>query len=117
MFVVTVINFLLASLVTGNQLAGFVVFVRTGLVLDIDYPLSEKPELIHSTIQDMNILAVSVWARSLPVSIKSSLSEYLFISGGDIAQRSHCHLEGLGPFLGSTEGSPHSVHSVDWIRG
>ena len=37
--------------------------------------------------------------------------------GGDLVQRSHCHLEGLGPLPRSTVGSPHTVYFVVCIRG
>jgi len=40
--------------------------------------------------------------------------------GGDIIQRSHCHLEGLGPFWKlprSTAGNSHTIYAVDWSRG
>ena len=37
--------------------------------------------------------------------------------GEDICQRSHRHLEGLGPLSRSTVGRPHTICSVDWNRG
>jgi len=37
--------------------------------------------------------------------------------GEDVAQRSHCHLESLGPLPRSTLGNPHTVYFVDWNRG
>jgi len=37
--------------------------------------------------------------------------------GGDIYQRSRCHLEGLGPLPRTTVGNPHTAYSVDWSRG
>jgi len=73
MFVATVINFLLYSLDTGTQVAGFIVFVRKTLILDIDYPLAEKRESVDNALLNMNI--VHNWAAYLPVSIKLSLSD------------------------------------------
>jgi len=73
MFAMTVINFLLSSLNAGNQVAGFVVFIRKALILDIDYPLSEKPRLVNNVLQKVNM--VNIWAGTLPVSIKLSLSD------------------------------------------
>ena len=37
--------------------------------------------------------------------------------GEDIAQRFHCHLEGLGHLPRSTVGNLHTVFSVDCNRG
>ena len=73
MFAATVINFLLSSLNAGTQVALFIVFIRKALILDIDYPLSEKPELVNQALQNMNIVAD--WATYLPVSIKLLLSD------------------------------------------
>jgi len=73
MFVATVINFLLSSLNTGTQVAGFIVFVRKALILDIDYPLSEKRVLVNKALQSVN--EVSNWAFSLPVSVRLSLPD------------------------------------------
>jgi len=116
MFAATVINFCLSSLGTASQVAGFIVFIRKALILDIDHPLSEKQELLNNALQNTTI--VSVWAAGLPVSIKLSLSiPYLFMLGGGISQRSHCHVEGLGPLPRATVGNPHTVHFVDWSRG
>ena len=77
MFVATVINFLLFSLNTGNQVAGFVVFIRKPLILDIDYPLSEKLGLVYDALRDTNL--VIVWAANLPVSINLSLLDFVSI--------------------------------------
>ena len=71
MFAVTVINFLLSSLTTGNHVAEFIVHIRKALILDIDYPLSEKPDLADQALKNMGI--VGRWAAYLPVSIKLSL--------------------------------------------
>ena len=70
MFIATVINFLLFSLGTGTEVAGVIVFIRKGLtiILDIDYPLSEKPELVNNALRNGNL--VVFWAETLPVSIK-----------------------------------------------
>ena len=37
--------------------------------------------------------------------------------GGDIIQRSYCHLEGLGPLPRSAADNPHTIYAVDWSRG
>jgi len=71
MFTATVVNFILSSLNTGTEVALFIVDIRKALILDIDYPLSEKPGLINDASQGMKI--VTVWAQVLPVSIKLSL--------------------------------------------
>ena len=77
MFVTTAINFLLSSLSVGNQVAVSIVIIRKALILDIDYPLLEKAELVQNALRDLNI--VISWARSLPVSIKLSLSDLVSI--------------------------------------
>ena len=97
MFAATVVNFLLSSLNTGAEIAGFVVLIRKALILDMDYPLSEKPDLLKNALQ--NVTTVGFWAVGLPVSIGLSLldlasiharwryiSAILLLSGG------------LGPF-------------------
>ena len=66
MFVATVINFVLSSLDTGAQVAGFVVSIRKGLTLDIDFPLSEKLELVRRAVWRLDI-AID-WAENIPVS-------------------------------------------------
>ena len=73
MFVMTVVNFLLSSLSTGSDVAGFILFVRKALILDIDYPLPEKPELVNNALRGVN--AVGLWAGDLPVSIQLLLSD------------------------------------------
>ena len=72
MFVATVVNFILYSLSTGSDVAGFIVFIRKALILDLDYPLSEKPELVNNALRNMNLL--TLWATNFPVSIKLSPS-------------------------------------------
>ena len=66
MFIATVINFLLFSLRTGYEVT---LFIRQGLIiiLDIDYPLSWKPELVDHALRKG--ILVSPWAGILPVSI------------------------------------------------
>ena len=117
MFAVTVINFLLSSLFTGSRVASSIVFIRKALILDTDHPLSEKPELVIGALRNVNL--VLDWALSLPVSIKLSLPDpvSLFMLGGGVAQRSGCHLEGLGPLPRSTVRHPHTVRFVDRSRG
>jgi len=68
MFVATIINFLLSSLCFGSQVAAFIVPIREALILDIDYPLSEKPELVNDALRNVRI--VFYWTVSLSVSIK-----------------------------------------------
>ena len=72
MFVATVINFLLSSLNTGNQVAAFIVFIRKALniTLKTDYPLPEKPDLVNDVLRSVNV--VTFWAANLPVSVKLS---------------------------------------------
>jgi len=65
MFTATVINFLLASLNTGTEVALFTMFIRKILIPDIDYPLSERRELVDQTLQNMSI--VTNWTAYLPV--------------------------------------------------
>ena len=66
MFVATMINFLLSSLYIGSHVAGFIVFIRKALILDIDYSPSEKAESINNTLWNV----ISGWAEILPVSVK-----------------------------------------------
>ena len=72
-FVMTIINFLLSGLNTGCEIATFTVFIRKVLVMDIDYPLSEKQELVNSALHDLNIIYVWACADNLLVNIKLSL--------------------------------------------
>ena len=74
MFVATVINFLLSSLYTGSQVAAFIVPIRKALILNVDYPLSEKPELINNALRNVRI--IFYWTVSLSVSIKLSLPDH-----------------------------------------
>ena len=69
MFIVTIVNFLLFSVNTGNQIAGFTFLVRKALVLDIDYPLSEKRVLVNNVLHNLDI--IYFWTGYLPVSISS----------------------------------------------
>ena len=64
MFVVTVINFLLFNLTIGIQIAMFTVLTREALILDIEYPLSEKQELLELP----NLITVQLWSANLPVN-------------------------------------------------
>ena len=72
MFVATVINFILSGLSTGDYVCGFIVFIRQALTLDINYPLSEKPELIDHAV--LNVDIIRLWTSFFPVSIKLPLS-------------------------------------------
>ena len=84
MFVATVINFILSSLGTGSRVAIFIVYIRKALIVDIDYPLSEEPELLTNALRNVTIL--SSWAEYIGVSIKTSLSDPTFMLGGGISQ-------------------------------
>ena len=75
MFVVTVINFLLFSLSVGIQIAMFTVLTRKALILDIEYPLSEKQELLELP----NLTTVQLWSVNLPVSSALSLLDSVSI--------------------------------------
>ena len=77
MFLATTINFLVSSLNTGNSIALFIVFIRKALVLNIDYPLPERQELVNNALRNVNLVAI--WASSLPVSGKLSLLDPVFI--------------------------------------
>jgi len=74
MFVATVINFILCSLNTGDQVARFIVSIRKALVLDIDHPLSEKQELVNDALWNLNV--IGAWARYIPVSNNLSLPDF-----------------------------------------
>ena len=115
-FVTTVIDFLLYSVTTGNQVALFIVLTRKA-ILEIDYPMSEKQDLVHKAVRNYDLILF--WAGTPPVSINCRYYRipYLLIPRGDLAQRSHYHLEGLGPLSRATVGSPRTVYSVDWGRG
>jgi len=73
MFIMTAINLLLSSIHTGAYVAAFIMAVREFLILDIDYPLSKKPDLVKGVIQSM--VLVTFWTSALPVSIKLSLPD------------------------------------------
>ena len=116
MFAVTVINFLLSSLTTGNHVAAFIVYIRKALILNIDHPLLEMLDSLDQGLGNINI--VSRWTEYLPVSTKLSLSDLVSIMlGTGTFQRCHCRLEGLGPLSRSTVGSPHTVYCLGWNRG
>ena len=67
MFAATVVNFLLSSLETGTEVALFIVLIRKALVVDINYPLVERADLIGNALQSVSI--IGLWAGYLPVSI------------------------------------------------
>ena len=77
MFMVTVINFLLFSLASGTELATITLFIRKALILDIEYPLSEKRGLVKNTLQSLRTLLF--WSASLSVSINLSLLDSVSI--------------------------------------
>ena len=119
MFVATVINFLLLGLSTGGQVYALLVFIRKPLIQDVNYPLTEAriENLVNNTLRGVHLFGF--WVGVLGVSIKLSLSNLVSIDplGGDIPQRSHCDLEGLGPLPRSAAGCPHTIRYVDWNRG
>ena len=85
MFIATVINFLSSSLSAGVAIGYFIVLIRKSLILDINYPPSEQSGLVNGALQ--NIGTVAVWAVTLPVSTKLSLSDPTSIHvGGGISQ-------------------------------
>ena len=65
-FAVAIINFFLSGLYAGIEVFIFVLFVRNALVLNIDYPLSKKLELINQAKRKFGI--VQLWSLNLPVS-------------------------------------------------
>ena len=79
MFIATIINFLLASVYTGNAVAAFIVFIRRVLILNIDYTLSEKRVSVNYALQKTGIVAL--WAVGFPVSIKPLLPDTGSIHG------------------------------------
>jgi len=115
MFVATAINFLLTSLVIGTEVSMFIVSVRKALILDTDFLLSEKLELVKKVVWKLDI-AIE-WTGSIPVSTNRLLPDFWLIIREDVDQRSHRHLEGMGPFSISTAANPPTIYSVDWSRG
>ena len=71
MFVATAINFLLSTLVTGAEISIFVVAFRKALILDIDYPLSEKLGSVKKVVWNLEI--VIDWAGTM-ISVSTDLS-------------------------------------------
>ena len=68
MFIATVINFLLASLNTGTEVAIFIVFIRNSIVLNIEYSLAEKLHLVLHGSQQSKLTILGYWSQWLPVS-------------------------------------------------
>ena len=78
MFVMTVINFLLFSLYIGAFVTAFItMFIRKALILDIDYPLTEKLELVNNALQNLEI--VELWSANLLVRSNMLLPDSLSI--------------------------------------
>ena len=73
MFIANILNFLLFSYHVGNEVARFIVFIRMALILNVDYPLSEKRELVDDALRNMDV--IYLWAPHFPVSINLSLSD------------------------------------------
>jgi len=76
MFAATVVNFLCCSLSTGTEVAGFIMLIRKYLILDIDYPLSEKLGLVDNALRNMNL--VIAWSEIFPVSIKLTVASCIY---------------------------------------
>ena len=113
---------ILSSLVTGTQVAIFVLSIRNALILDIDDPLSEKLELVKKAV--WNLYIIVDWTGNIAVSMIVSICHCsgitylrLMMLREDVTQRSHRHLEGLGPIPISTAANPPTVYSVDRSRG
>ena len=66
MFVATAINFLVSTVVTGIQVTIFIRAIREALIIDMDYPLSEKLELVTKVVWNFDI--VVDWAGTISVS-------------------------------------------------
>ena len=125
MFVTTVINLLLFTLHAVTQVVMYIWVFQLPLNLAAEYPpdipLSEipipRPESVGNGIWSK--ILVIWWAAYIPVSINFCRCwiPYLFMLVGGMAQRSHRHLEGLGPLPRSTVGNPHTVHYVDCRPG
>ena len=114
--IATAINFLLSSLNSGIEVVRFIVYIREVHISDIDYPLGEKSMLLRSAL--LNASFIHSWAASFPVSkTRRCQIPRLFTLSGDIAQRSHRHLEGLGPLGRSTADNRRTVYAVDRGRG
>ena len=73
MFIATAINFLLTSLVVGIEVAIFIATIRKALIVDTDYPLSGKLELVNKVVWKLDI-AIE-WAGSISVSTNLSLPD------------------------------------------
>ena len=73
MFVATTINFLLSSLVAGAEVSIFVGSIGKVLILDIDYPLPAKLELLKNAVWNLYI-AVD-WAGGISASTNPSLPD------------------------------------------
>ena len=58
MFVATAINFTLSSLSAGSAVAQSIAFMRNALILNIDYPLPEKPPLVNEALRTANLLGL-----------------------------------------------------------
>ena len=71
MFATTIINFLFFSLSVGTAVVLCTVTIRKMFILDTDYQLSEKPELVASALKNTEI--AYNWAECLPVSSNVSL--------------------------------------------
>ena len=80
MFAVTIINFLLSNLTVGNRVAGFIVYIRKALILNIEHPLPERQGLVHNDIALQNMTIIAFWSENLPVSSNLPLLECVFKS-------------------------------------
>ena len=83
MFIATVINFLLFTYIIGNEVARFIVFIQKALTMDIDYPLSERRELVNNALRNLDL--IYIWALNLPVSRCWICIYGIFMLGGDVS--------------------------------
>jgi len=70
-------HFLLSSLKTGTQVSTSIVFIQKAFILDIDYPLSERPDLVNNALQNLKI--VGFWSDNIPVNSNLSLLDSMSI--------------------------------------
>ena len=62
----TIINFLLSSLSIGTQVVALTTRIRRALILDIENPPPENPQLVNNIFQNLTI--AYLWSLNLPVS-------------------------------------------------
>ena len=125
MFVTTVINLLLFTLHAVTQVVLYISTFQEPLnpaaenLPDIALPEIPipRPESVGNGAWSV-VLAIW-WTAYLPVSVNPCRCwiPYLFVPFSGMAQRSHRHLEGLGPLPRPKVGNPHTIHYVDCRPG